>query len=68
MIGDKGELIRRVEQQLFDNYLYKKNPEDAMKEMSDTDLESMLRNVKRAPKEDKTPTIQELHNLVKSGK
>lgn len=57
MIGDKGDLIRRVELHQFENYLFKKNPEDAMKEMSDTDLESMLRNTKRAPKDDDTPTV-----------
>lgn len=39
-----------------------------MREMSDTDLESMLKNIKRAPKDDKSPSVQELENLLKHGK
>ena len=50
VIGEKSALIERVEQILYDNYLYKKNPEEANRDLSDTDIETLVKNTKRAPK------------------
>lgn len=68
VFGDKGELIRRVEEMLFDNYLYKKNPEDALRELADTEIEALLRNIKRAPKEKDAYSVSELERQLKEGK
>lgn len=53
---------------LFENYLYKKNPEDALRELADTEIESLLRNIKRAPKDQDAVSLQDLENQLREGK
>ena len=68
VFGDKGELIRRIEKMSFENYLYKKNPEDACKELSDLSLENLLKNIKRAPKDKSWLSVEELEEMIREGK
>jgi hypothetical protein len=48
-LGAKEELAQRIESLLFSNYLYKKSPEDNLKDIADTDIETILKNIKSAP-------------------
>lgn len=67
IIGEKETLIRRIEEVLFNNYLLKKNPDDALKETADMSLEYFLKNTKFAGKRSKGPSLKELEALLKDG-
>jgi hypothetical protein len=67
ILGEKDQLIRRIEDLLFNNYLFKKNPDDALKEMADMDLESFLKNTKCAGKRSKGLSVKELEAFIKDG-
>lgn len=49
-----------MENLLFSNYLYKKSPEDALKDIADTDIESILKNTKSAPSKNHNLTLADL--------
>jgi hypothetical protein len=67
IIGEKETLIRRIEDLLFNNYLLKKNPDDALKETANMRLEDFLKNTKCAGKRPKGPSFKELESLLKPG-
>ena len=67
MIGEKDMLIRRIEELLFNHYLQKKNPDDALKETADMGLEYFLKNTKSAGKRGKGPSVRELDAFLKDG-
>ena len=49
VIGSTPQLIHRAEDTLFDNFLQKNNPEDALRGLADTEIETVVENIKRAP-------------------
>jgi hypothetical protein len=42
-MGDKETLIKRIENELFYNYLYKRQPDDELREVTDTELEVLMK-------------------------
>ena len=42
-LGSKEELLKRVDKLLFDNYLYKRQGDEELREISDIEIETMLK-------------------------
>ena len=59
-MGAKEELAQRIESLLFSNYLYKKSPEDNLKDIADTDIDTILKNIKSAPSKKEVITKDQL--------
>lgn len=45
-IGDKKTLLRRVESLLFENYLYKRSGDEELREISDIEIETLIKSSK----------------------
>jgi len=60
-IGDKETLIKRIEHELFYNYLYKRQADDELKEVTDTELESLMRFSKHTKL---GPSIEDMENCI----
>jgi hypothetical protein len=45
-IGDKTTLLRRVESLLFENYLYKRSGDEELREISDIEIETLIKSSK----------------------
>lgn len=68
IIGEKHTLIQRIEENLFSSYLLKKNPEEALKETADLNLEYFLKNTKCAGKRNKGLSVKELEAAIRDGR
>ena len=42
-LGDKTALLRRVESLLFENYLYKRSGDEELREISDIEIETLIK-------------------------
>ena len=62
-IGDKETLIKRIENELFFNYLYKRLPDEDLKEVTDTELESLMKVNKN--KNTNGPSIESMEEQIK---
>lgn len=61
-IGDKETLVKRIEHELFYNYLYKRQADDELKEVTDTELESLMKFSKHTKL---GPSIEDMENCIK---
>lgn len=54
-LGDKKTLLRRVEWLLFENYLYKRSGDEELREISDIEIETLIKSskIEFSPKDQK---------------
>lgn len=66
-LGDKKTLLRRVESLLFENYLYKRSGDEELREISDIEIETLIKSskIEFSPKEQKA--YSEWETLIREG-
>jgi hypothetical protein len=66
-LGDKKTLLRRVESLLFENYLYKRSGDEELREISDIEIETLIKSskIEFSPKEQKS--FSEWETLIREG-
>lgn len=66
-MGDKETLLRRVEKLLFDNYLFKRQGDEELREISDIEIETMIKSAQIQFDSESERSFQDWRESIRAG-